>query len=139
MRRLGARRFRRAAIDQANRFIVFGSSHADGAATVDENVPDLSGLGFAYAALAHDLGDRLHEAGSDGTTGAQRFFLAYAQHWCTAQTAEAAANNLHSDPHGPPRFRVDGPLANLPAFATAFGCRAGSKMVRPEAERCQLW
>ncbi|HEY0987516.1 MAG TPA: M13 family metallopeptidase [Kofleriaceae bacterium] len=132
-------RRRACVIDQANRFIAFGSSHADGAATVDENVPDLSGLGFAYAALAHDLGDRLHEAGSDGTTPAQRFFLAYAQHWCTAQTPEAAENNLHSDPHGPPRFRVDGPLANLPAFATAFGCRAGSKMVRPEAERCQLW
>lgn len=126
-------------VDQANRFIVSGTSHANGADTVDENVADLSGLGFAYAALAHDLGDRLHQAGSDGTTPAQRFFLAYAQYWCAAQTPEAAENYLHGDHHGPPRFRVDGPLANLPAFATAFGCRAGSKMVRPEAERCQLW
>jgi len=126
-------------VDQANRFIVFGTSHANGADTVDENVADLSGLGFAYAALAHDLGDRLHQAGRDGTTPAQRFFLAYAQYWCAAQTPEATENYLHSDHHGPPRFRVDGPLANLPAFATAFGCRAGSKMVRPKAERCQVW
>ncbi|HMG24357.1 MAG TPA: M13-type metalloendopeptidase, partial [Kofleriaceae bacterium] len=70
---------------------------------------------------------------------AQRFFFAYAQKWCTAQTPEAAEHDLRSDHHGPPRFRVDGPLANMAEFAAAFSCRAGAKMVRPPAERCRVW
>lgn len=126
-------------VRQANQFVVLGTSHVDGADTVDENVADLSGVGFAYAALARDLGGRLHRAGSDGVTPAQRFFVAYAQKWCVAQTPEAAEASLHNDHHGPPRFRADGPLANMPEFAAAFGCRAGSNMVRPAAERCRLW
>lgn len=126
-------------IDQADHFIVFGSSHASGADTVDENIADLSGVHFAYAALARELGSRIDRAGSDGVTPAQRFFFAYAQKWCTAQTPEAAEDSLRTDHHGPPRFRVDGPLANMPEFAAAFSCRAGAKMVRPEAERCRIW
>ncbi|HEX7251265.1 MAG TPA: M13-type metalloendopeptidase [Thermoanaerobaculia bacterium] len=37
------------------------------------------------------------------------------------------------------KFRVIGPLSNLPEFAGAFGCQPGSPMVRPEAERCDVW
>ncbi|HEY0484439.1 MAG TPA: M13 family metallopeptidase [Kofleriaceae bacterium] len=126
-------------VEQADRFVVFGTSHADGADTVDENVADLSGLGFAYAALARELGARLAQPGRDGVTPAQRFFFAHAQKWCTAQTPEAAEADLRTDHHGPPRFRVDGPLMNMPEFAAAFSCPAGARMVRPDAERCRVW
>jgi predicted metalloendopeptidase len=37
----------------------------------------------------------------------------------------------------PARWRVNGPFANLPEFAQAFGCKAGDAMVR--AERCEVW
>jgi endothelin-converting enzyme/putative endopeptidase len=130
---------KRCIIDQANHFLGRGGAHANGADTVDENVADLSGVRFAYAALAHELGGRLAEPGPDGATPAQRFFYAYAQKWCIAQTPEAADEYLRTDHHGPARFRVDGPLANLPEFAAAFSCRAGAKMVRPEGERCRVW
>jgi predicted metalloendopeptidase len=126
-------------IAQADRFAVSATAHVDGTFTVEENVADLSGVGFAYAALAGELGDRMSLRGDDGYTPAQRFFIAYAQQFCVAQTPEAAEQDLHSDPHGPNRFRIDGPLANLPEFAAAFGCRAGAAMVRPAAERCQVW
>ena len=43
------------------------------------------------------------------------------------------------DPHPLPKFRVIGPLSNLPAFAKAFGCKAGDAMVRPANERCGIW
>ena len=125
-------------VDQAEHFAI-GSSHASGADTVDENVADLSGVRFAYGALARELGSRLTRPDRDGVTPAQRFFFAYAQRWCTAQTPEAAEDDLRNDRHGPPRFRVDGPLANLPEFAAAFSCRAGAKMARPEPERCRVW
>jgi putative endopeptidase len=136
---IAAHQARRACIvDQADHFAI-GSSHASGADTVDENVADLSGVRFAYAALARELGSRLGRPDPNGVTPAQRFFFAYAQKWCIAQTPEAAEDSLRNDHHGPPRFRVDGPLANLPEFAAAFSCRAGAKMVRPEPARCRVW
>jgi endothelin-converting enzyme/putative endopeptidase len=45
----------------------------------------------------------------------------------------------NTNPHPIPRFRVNGPLSNLPAFAQAFHCNAGDAMVRPANERCQIW
>jgi putative endopeptidase len=46
---------------------------------------------------------------------------------------------VQGDPHPVARFRVIGPLSNFPPFANAFGCKAGSAMVRPEGERCIVW
>ena len=89
--------------------------------------------------LARELGGQLARPDRNGVTPAQRFFLAYAQRWCVAQTPEAAEDGLRNDHHGPPRFRVNGPLANLPEFAAAFSCRAGAKMVRSEPGPCRVW
>ncbi|HEX3483347.1 MAG TPA: M13 family metallopeptidase [Kofleriaceae bacterium] len=126
-------------IHQADQFAVSPTAHVDGKLTVEENTADLAGVAFAYAALAGELGDRMTQVDSDGFTPAQRFFIAHAQQNCAAETPEAAEQDLHSDPHAPNKFRVDGPLANMPEFAAAFGCRAGAAMVRPAAERCQVW
>jgi endothelin-converting enzyme/putative endopeptidase len=46
---------------------------------------------------------------------------------------------IQGDPHPVAKYRVIGPLSNLPEFAKAFSCRAGSPMVRSEAERCEVW
>ena len=35
------------------------------------------------------------------------------------------------DPHPLPRFRANGALMNMPAFAQAFDCKAGDPMVKP--------
>jgi endothelin-converting enzyme/putative endopeptidase len=113
--------------------------HLDGARTVDENLADLGGAAHAYAAMAQDVGPRLSVRGADGFTPEQRFFVSYAQHWCSAQRPEAERDSLRNDGHGPPRFRVNAPLANLPAFAAAFSCPAGSAMARPAAARCTIW
>jgi putative endopeptidase len=44
-----------------------------------------------------------------------------------------------TDSHPLGRFRVNGPLSNMPAFAKAFQCKMGEPMVRPEEKRCQIW
>ena len=75
----------------------------------------------------------------DGLTPEKRFFIAYAPQWCTAERPEYARRNLLEDGHGPNKFRVNGPLANMPEFAHAFACAADSRMVRPPASRCSLW
>jgi putative endopeptidase len=44
-----------------------------------------------------------------------------------------------TNPHPLGRFRVKGPLSNMPAFAKAWSCKADSPMVRAEAQRCRIW
>jgi putative endopeptidase len=46
---------------------------------------------------------------------------------------------VQGDPHPIGKFRVIGPLSNLPEFQKAFSCPAGAAMVRPAATRCEVW
>lgn len=59
--------------------------------------------------------------------------------WCS-ETREPFARMLAAtDPHAPPRFRVNGTVGNTAAFARAFQCLTGSPMARAAAERCEVW
>lgn len=104
----------------------------DGEETKDENVADLSGIRLAYEAMVEEVGPRLHEPGADGLTAEQRFFVAYGQNWCEYATPEYAKAALESDYHAPPRFRVNGIVANMPQFHRAFRCE-------PPASVCTVW
>jgi endothelin-converting enzyme/putative endopeptidase len=46
---------------------------------------------------------------------------------------------VQGDPHPIAKFRVIGPLSNMPEFARAFSCKPGAAMVRPAAQRCEVW
>ncbi len=112
----------------------------NGKLTLGENIADLGGLKVAYAALAKALGgDPAKGAPIDGFTPAQRFFLNWATVWRNNVRDESLRVNLNTDPHSPGRFRVLGPLSDLPEFHAAFGCATGTAMVRPEAERPSIW
>jgi endothelin-converting enzyme/putative endopeptidase len=75
----------------------------------------------------------------DGFTPEQRFFLGYAFSWATNVRPEFARLMVQTNPHPLPKFRVNGPLRNFPAFAEAFKCKASDAMVRDDANRCQIW
>jgi putative endopeptidase len=47
--------------------------------------------------------------------------------------------SLLSDVHAPAKWRVLGPLSNVPEFYAAFGVEPGQPMWRPEGERAQIW
>ena len=112
----------------------------NGKLTLGENIADLGGLKIAYAALAKALGkDPAKAPPVEGLTPAQRFFLSHATVWRYQIRDEALRVNLNTDPHSPGKWRVLGPLSNLDEFAAAFGCEAGTPMVRPEAERPSIW
>ncbi|MEP6635890.1 MAG: M13 family metallopeptidase [Acidobacteriota bacterium] len=104
-----------------------------------ESIADLGGLFVAYDALQKSLEGKPRPESIDGFTPEQRFFLGWAQVWAAKYTPEAARLQAQSDPHPLSRFRVNGPLSNMPQFAAAFQCKAGDSMVRSDADRCQVW
>lgn len=130
---------RQCVIDQADSYPGLAGIKASGAQNYNENVADLGGLRLAFEAFAARLGPQLGVRDSSGMTPAQRFFYHFAQHWCTAETADYQRRNAKTDPHAIPEYRVNGPLSNLPAFGEAFGCKEGSAMRREQDKVCRVW
>ena len=75
----------------------------------------------------------------DGMTPEQRFFMAWAQVWREVVRPEFVRTMALTNSHSPGRWRVDGPLSNMPEFAHAFGCKAGDAMVRPDSLQARIW
>jgi putative endopeptidase len=126
-------------VDQFNGFtVVDDQTHVNGQLTQGENIADFGGLTVAYAAMEKALGNKPRTK-IDGYTPEQRFFLAWAQIWRGLQRPEAELQQVKTNPHSPGKWRVDGPLANMPEFKAAWGCKDGDAMVWPEALRARIW
>ena len=127
-------------VKQFDAFEPLPGLHVNGKLTLGENIADLGGLKLALAAWQAQRAGAAKPAPAPGGLGPeQAFFVAFAQAWCELERPERVRLMARIDPHAPPRWRVDGPLANLPAFQEAFRCPAGSPMVRPPERRCALW
>jgi len=111
----------------------------NGQLTLGENLADLGGISLAYQAYQASRAGQPPEALVGGYTPEQQLFLAHAQAWCAKIRPENARLRAATDPHSSAKWRVNGPLANLPQFEKAFACPAGSKMLRSGAERCEVW
>jgi putative endopeptidase len=112
-----------------------------GQLTLGENIADIGGLTVAYDALQKALADagKSPDEKIDGYTENQRFFLNWATVWRRNFAPEELKVRLNTDPHAPANFRAIGAPSNMPAFATAFQCKAGDAMVRPEDKRVVIW
>ena len=125
-------------VEQYDGFVAVDDLHVNGELTLGENIGDLAGLTMAYHALQRAL-EQNNPGEIDGFTPEQRFFLAWAQGWRRNYRDEALKLQVNTDPHSPGRFRVIGPLSNMPEFAAAFDCKAGDPMVRPDEARADIW
>ena len=121
---------------QFDNFKLADGTPVKGDLTLGENIGDLGGVRTAYRAFKSTEGGK-DATRVDGLTLDQVFFVAYAQNWCTVASPEYERMIVASNPHSPNRFRVIGPLQNLPEFHAAFGCAEGSAM-KP-ANRCEVW
>jgi predicted metalloendopeptidase len=126
-------------VQQFDGYEVEPGLHQKGQLVVGESVADLGGLTVAYAAYKKSLQGKARPKDINGFTPEQRFFLGWAQVWAQNIRPEAARLRTATDPHPLGRFRVNGPLSNMPAFAEAFQCKSGEAMVRPPDKRCQIW
>jgi putative endopeptidase len=124
--------------DQFEGYFIEPGIHHQGKLVQSESIADLAGVKIAYLALKKSM--ETHPVPVvDGLTPEQQFFLSYGHFRGAAMRAEAQRQMVASDIHPVARFRVIGPLSNLPEFQQAFSCRAGAEMVRPKEKRCSVW
>lgn len=122
--------------DQFSQYVAVDDIKLNGQLSLGEDVADLGGQILAYAAWKNATrGMDLKPI--DGFTPEQRFFIGMGQWACSNITPEEARLRAQTDPHSPPRYRINGVVANMPQFRQAFGCKSGQPMVREPV--CRVW
>ena len=126
-------------VKQFDGYFIEPGIHHNGKLVLGESIGDLGGAKLAYLAYQKSREGKGPEPTIDGFTPEQQFFLSWGQ-WRGDETRpETQRKMVQGDPHPVAKFRVNGPLSNLPAFSKAFACKAGDGMVRPAADRCEVW
>ena len=110
----------------------------NGALTIGENIGDLGGLTIAYKAYEISLNGK-QPPEIDGYTGAQRFFMGWAQSWRGKYRPEEVKRRIATDPHSPDEFRCNQIVANLTEFYDAFAVKQSDKHFMPEGQRVRIW
>jgi endothelin-converting enzyme/putative endopeptidase len=104
--------------------------------TQGEDIADLGGMLLAWMAWKSETAAKTLEP-RDGLTPGQRFFVGNAQWACQNDRPENLRVKALTDPHSPPRYRVNGLVVNMPQFQEAFACKPGQPMV--SEKRCRVW
>lgn len=112
--------------------------HVNGALTIGENIGDLGGLGIAWKAYLLSL-DGQEPPVIDGLTGAERFFLSWAQAWQQKGRDEEVIRLLAIDPHAPNEFRCNQIVRNIQAFYDTFGVTESDRLWLAPEERVTIW
>ncbi len=112
--------------------------HVNGALTIGENIGDLGGLSIAWKAYLISL-DGKEPPVLDSLTGAQRFFLSWAQAWQMKLRDEEAIRLIAIDPHAPNEFRCNQIVRNIDEFYHAFGVTDADQLWLDEAQRVTIW
>lgn len=112
--------------------------HINGRASLGENIADYGGVLLGLDAFKKTEQYRKGEKIA-GLTPIQRFFLGYAMGWLFHEQEERLRRNLLSDVHSPAKWRVLGPLSNIPEFYQAFDVKTNQPMWRPADDRVRIW
>ena len=126
-------------VRQFDNYFVEPGIHHNGKLVLGESIGDLAGAKIAYRAFQIAQRGKDPIPAIDGFTPEQQFFIAWGQFRGDAVRPEFARTMVQGDPHPIGKFRVIGPLSNLPEFAQAFSCKPDAPMVRAPAERCEVW
>lgn len=112
--------------------------HVNGALTIGENIGDLGGLSIAWKAYVLSLGGEEPPV-VDGLTGAERFFLSWAQAWQIKARDEEVIRLISIDPHSPNEFRCNQIVRNIDDFYTTFGVTPDDALWLEPSERVTIW
>jgi len=125
-------------VKQFNGFIAVDSLHVNGELTQGENIADLGGIMMGFEAFKKTNQFKNKEI-IGGIKPEQRFFLGYALAWMINERPESIADQVRSNEHSPAKFRVLGPLANMPEFYSAFEIKENEAMYIKPGDRVQIW
>jgi putative endopeptidase len=125
-------------VRQFNNYIAVDSLHINGSLTQGENIADLGGIVMGYEAFKKTNQYKNKEMIA-GLNPDQRFFLGYALAWMVNERPEAIANQIKSNEHSPAKFRVLGPLTNMPEFFSTFGIKKGDPLWKPDSLMVKIW
>lgn len=125
-------------VKQFDQYVPVDSLHINGDLTQGENIADLAGVVMGYEAFKKTEQFKKGEKIA-GLTPDQRYFLGYALAWMINDRPEAIASQVKSDVHSPAKYRVIGPLSDIPEFYAAFAIQEGQAMWRPDSLRVKIW
>ena len=126
-------------VDQFEGYFIEPGLHHNGKLVLGEAIGDLAGAKLAFLGYKKSREGKPPEPTIDGFTPEQQFFIAWGQFRGDAIRPETQRTMVQGDPHPIAKYRVIGPLANLPAFQQAFQCKADAPMVRSAEKRCEVW
>jgi endothelin-converting enzyme/putative endopeptidase len=126
-------------VKQFDGYFIEPGIHHNGKLVLGESIGDLAGARIAYRALEISRRGKAPLPTIDGFTPEQQFFIAWGQFRGDELRPEFARSMVQGDPHPVAKYRVIGPLSNLPEFQQAFQCKADAPMVRKASERCEVW
>ena len=112
--------------------------HVNGALTIGENIGDLGGLSIAWTAYLISL-DGEKPPVIDGWSGAERFFLSWAQAWQQKGRDEEVIRLMAIDPHSPNEFRCNQIVRNIDGFYETFGVTGSDDLWLDPPERVTIW
>ena len=113
-------------------------NRVNGALTIGENIGDLGGLGIAWKAYVLSL-DGATPPVIDGISGAQRFFISWAQAWQMKARDEEVVRLLTIDPHSPNEFRCNQIVRNINEFYETFKLGESDELWLAPDERVTIW
>jgi len=125
-------------VKQFNDYVAVDNLHINGELTQGENIADLGGVIMGYEAFKKTVQYKNNELIA-GLNPSQRYFLGYGLAWMLNMRPEAMANQIKSNEHAPAKWRVLGPLSNMPEFYSTFGIKKGDAMWRPDSLRVKIW
>lgn len=126
-------------VKQFDGYFIEPGIHHNGKLVLGESIGDLAGARIAYRALEISRRGKAPLPTIDDFTPEQQFFIAWGQFRGDEVRPEFARSMVQGDPHPIAKYRVIGPLSNLPEFQQAFQCKADAPMVRKVVERCEVW
>ncbi|MFS3136688.1 M13 family metallopeptidase [Gluconacetobacter sacchari] len=123
---------------QYDAFQVLPGVHVNGRLTMGENIADLGGLTLALDAYHASLHGKPAPV-IGGLTGDQRVFLGWAQVWRQKLRDDVARQRVMTDPHSPPRARVNIPMHNIDAWYKAWNVTSGDTLYLKPGDRVKIW
>ena len=112
--------------------------YVNGALTIGENIGDLGGLSIAWKAYLLSLGGEAPPI-VDGMSGAQRFFLSWAQAWQLKARDEEVIRLISIDPHSPNEFRCNQIVRNIDEFYETFSVGDTDALWLDPKDRVTIW